>query len=542
MFIVMNKETIELKDTKKFCEFSHKVLEKANHYQNIQHFFHDSLSEIIELLECEKIDILLLRSHYYFFSSMNKADNHIFENISKKNSISESCKKFFPSQIYSLYKSFFENDDRKKINKIVFDTIKLKKNTKIFLVPIFFDSKLKGFTIFYFPLSSEFESNSVDYLTFLTNTLLISLDHLEVKSILNERIKELTCLYGIAQFSDKNELSLDEILRKIVEILPSAWQFPEIANARIALDQNLYVSDHFELSEIKQSAHLFVDGVNRGFLEVNYPTDKISSHENPFLPEEEDLINTIAREISVLVEKRQTEEEKAKLHNQLRHADRLATIGQLSAGVAHELNEPLGNILGFAQLLKKSNKLDSQMRSDVEGIINASLHAREVIKKLMLFSRQMPTQKTMIDLNQIVENGLYFLASRCEKNGIKLIQELSEKPTYLIADSSQLHQVLVNLVVNAIQAMNDDGELLIKTYQDNEQVFLVVKDSGVGMDQETLRQIFIPFYTTKDISEGTGLGLAVVHGIIKSHQGSIQVKSKKGAGTTFLVAFPAIGK
>ncbi len=196
--------------------------------------------------------------------------------------------------------------------------------------------------------------------------------------------------------------------------------------------------------------------------------------------------------------------------------------------------------MGFSQLIKKNEKLVPQIQSDIEGIITASLHAREVIKKLMLFSRQMPTQKAMVDLNLTVENGLYFLTSRCDKNGIRLVKELAEEPVYLIADSSQLHQVLVNLVVNAIQSMNSGGVLTIKTFEENGRAYLMVKDTGHGMNNKTVSQIFIPFYTTKDISEGTGLGLAVVHGIVKSHQGSISVNSKIDEGTSFEVAFPSI--
>jgi signal transduction histidine kinase len=256
------------------------------------------------------------------------------------------------------------------------------------------------------------------------------------------------------------------------------------------------------------------------------------------LKEERNLIDTLATQLALIVERKQAEEEKARLQEQLRHSDRLATIGQLTAGVAHELNEPLGNILGFAQLAKKYPQLPDQVSKDLEKIVTASLHSREVIKKLMLFSRQMPTKKVKVNLNNLVEQGLYFLSSRCAKADIKLERILSPEVPEITADPSQLYQVLVNLVVNSIQAMPQGGRLTIRTLSENDHVLLMVEDTGIGMSPEILAKIFLPFFTTKDINEGTGLGLAVVHGIVTSHSGKIKVESEVGKGSRFTVILP----
>ncbi|MBD3289492.1 PAS domain-containing sensor histidine kinase, partial [candidate division KSB1 bacterium] len=229
---------------------------------------------------------------------------------------------------------------------------------------------------------------------------------------------------------------------------------------------------------------------------------------------------------------------KIKLEDQLRHADRLATIGQLAAGVAHELNEPLGNILGFAQLIQKNPELSEQTNRDTEKIVAASLYAREVIRKLMLFARQTPPSKSSVNLNKIIQDGLYFLEARCQKSGIELIRKLDGKLPEIIADSSQLHQVLVNLIVNAIQAMPDGGQLIVGTSHSENAVILEVQDKGTGMDHKTLKQIFVPFFTTKDVDQGTGLGLAVVHGIVTAHGGRIDVESNPGKGSIFRVILP----
>jgi signal transduction histidine kinase len=188
--------------------------------------------------------------------------------------------------------------------------------------------------------------------------------------------------------------------------------------------------------------------------------------------------------------------------------------------------------------VSKSSELSPQLLSDVEKIINASLHAREVVKKLIIFARQMPTKKSKLNLNQIVEEGLYYFESRCAKEGIELVRKFSTGLPEITADPTQLHQVLVNLIVNAIQAMPDGGKLTIETLSKDGYISLIVEDTGVGMSDEILRQIFNPFFTTKEVGEGTGLGLSVVHGIVSSHGGIIKVDSAVGRGSRFEVQLP----
>ena len=240
----------------------------------------------------------------------------------------------------------------------------------------------------------------------------------------------------------------------------------------------------------------------------------------------------------MVVERIQVEEDKLKLHNQLLHADRLATIGMLAAGVAHELNEPLGNILGFAQLAKKVDEVPGAVKQDIEKIETASLHAREIIQKLLVFARQTPPKKTQVDLNRIVEDGLYFFEARCAKEEVEIVRKLSPELPEITADPAQLNQLIVNLVVNALQAMQGGGKITVQTQSSNQQVHLIVEDIGTGMTDEVLEQIFIPFFTTKDVGQGTGLGLPVVHGIVKAHSGSINVESKLGCGSRFEIRLP----
>jgi signal transduction histidine kinase len=358
---------------------------------------------------------------------------------------------------------------------------------------------------------------------------------------LRERVKELTCLYGIARVTQPPGISLAEALQAIVELLPPAWQYPDIACARIVVDELTYTTDGFGPGVHQQAADIMVSGKRRGLVEVVYTQDVPVASEPPFLEEERSLINMVAREIAILIERCEAEETKAKLQEQLRHADRLATLGQLAAGVAHEINEPLANILGFAQLARKAPRLPNQAGDDLEKIVKNCLFAREIIHELLTFARQMTPEMTRVKLNQVVTSGLYFLESRCAKAGIAVVRTLDPHLPEILADSSQLQQVIVNLVVNAVQAMPNGGTLAIETQRAGGCVLLVVRDTGGGMPEAVLKNLFTPFFTTKDVDQGTGLGLAVVHGIVSSHGGTIRVESKVGRGTCFEVQLPVNG-
>jgi two-component system NtrC family sensor kinase len=358
------------------------------------------------------------------------------------------------------------------------------------------------------------------------------------KAALIERVKELTCLYGMAQICGQPNMTLEEIIQGIVELLPPAWQYPEIAYARIILDGIAYMTQGFREYRQKQTAEIIVGGITRGIVELVYAEDKPELDEGPFLKEERNLINAVAKQVALVIERKQAEKEQIKLHNQLLHADRLATIGMLAAGVAHELNEPLGNILGFAQLAKKCPGIPDSVEHDIGKIETASLYAREIIHKLLVFARQAQPHKTHVNLNQVVQDGLYFFEARCAKEGIELICLLSPDMPEITADPGQLNQLLVNLVVNSLQSMPGTGKITVQTRFSDHNVYLIVKDTGTGMSNEVLDKIFVPFFTTKDVGHGTGLGLPVVYGIVTAHGGTIDVKSKPGCGSRFEIQLP----
>ncbi|MBI4834553.1 MAG: hypothetical protein HY811_07030 [Planctomycetes bacterium] len=406
------------------------------------------------------------------------------------------------------------------------------------MIPFIIDEKNRGILQLKCKPSDHIKPHDIELYEQVGQILGVSIANRRAQAALRERVKELTCLYGIAGLVSQLNLSLDGILQGIVNLLPPAFQYPDTASGRIVLDGKAYSTMNFAETDRKLYSAIFVRGEKRGTIEVVYTKMAGETERVLFLREEQSLLDTIARQIALLIERRYAEDDRIRLQEQLRHADRLATIGQLSAGVAHEINEPLSDILGFAQLAAKSPDLPAQAAQDIEKIIKASLHTREVIRKLMLFARQMPIRKSRVNLNQVVQEGLYFLESRCQKEGVKLIREFDSEIPDIVADHSQLHQVLVNLVVNAIQAMPSGGALTVRTEAVNKHVLLTVSDTGVGMSDDTIKKVFIPFFTTKEVGQGTGLGLSVVHGIVAAHGGSINVKSAPDKGACFEVRFP----
>jgi signal transduction histidine kinase len=254
--------------------------------------------------------------------------------------------------------------------------------------------------------------------------------------------------------------------------------------------------------------------------------------------EEIKLMESAARKVAYMTERKEAYERKQILEEQLRHADRLATIGQLAAGIAHELNNPLGDILGFAQLASNYPDLPEEVYQDLVKIVKSTLYAREVIKKVLFFSRQTHPREAQTNLNRLIEDWMGFFEFRCAQNNIEIVLEMDESLPSVTGDPAQLNQVLINLVVNAIHAMPEGGILTIKTIVKHDRVSMTVQDTGQGIGEAIKDKIFLPFFTTKEVDQGTGLGLSVVYGIVNEHGGTVNVNSQIGAGSIFEIELP----
>lgn len=384
---------------------------------------------------------------------------------------------------------------------------------------------------------NSFQENEILIYEGITQIISLGLTNQKSRISLRERIKEITCLYEIGRIVNQ-KISFSEILQNIVEILPAAWQYTQITSARIFLDGDSYSTSGFQQGDQRQKSNIIVKGEKRGSVEIIYSEKKPELDEGPFLTEERKLIDAVARQLSILVEGWDEKENRATLEKQLRHADRLATLGQFTAGIAHEINEPLNSILGFSQLITKTADLPNQIKGDIKKIEKASLYARDIIKKLMLFSKQIKPQTSPVNINEIVTENLYLLQSRCDNAGIKIVYSLAPDLPAIMGDKTLLNQVLLNLALNSIQAMPNGGELEIKTSLKNGYIALTVIDTGVGISKEIINKIFMPFFTTKDVDEGTGLGLSVVHGIVAIHKGTLRVESRLDRGTQFEIKLP----
>ena len=398
---------------------------------------------------------------------------------------------------------------------------------------------LAGVLALSFPSDRRADPASRDLLIRLGTIIGLSLDHNRSRFELRERVKELTCMYNIANLAVMSDQPLEEFLRQVVQLLPAAYLYPDITAARIVLGEKTYETAGFANDGPRQAANIVVGDFKCGTIEVSYREARPELDEGPFLIEERRLLDSVAREISIIIERKRAQTEQNKLHEQLRHAERLATIGKLAAGVAHELNEPLTGILGFAELLKEIPGMPPQGASDIGRIESAALHAREIVRKLLLFAKQIPPKQKPVDINTVVHDVIPFFESRCVRKGVEVRCDLGLDLPAIFADESQIRQIVMNLVVNAIQAMGDGGQLHVSTRVVDGHVALTVRDTGVGIPEEIRSKIFLPFFTTKDAEKGTGLGLSVVLGIVKSHQGRIDVTSEAGQGSEFAVYLPA---
>lgn len=429
------------------------------------------------------------------------------------------------------------------LNKIgILQSLRKSETKSLLVAPFLSDQKKIGIIEFHSSDKKFLLTYDLELIETFIQTLGITLLNQYTQAALQERVKELTCLYGMSQIAEQSFVTLADLMHRIMDMLPPAWQYAEVTRTRIILDGIDYSTPVLKTVPDRLSADIMIGNKKRGSIEVMYIENRPELDEGPFLKEERKLIDILAKELSLIIERRESVDDKEKLLNQLHHADRLATVGELAAGVAHELNEPLGNILGFAQLAGKDPGVPDQVKKDLDKIIKSSLHAREIIKKLMFFSRQVPALKETVNLNSVVEDSLYFLKSRCYKDGIHFTVSLEPDLPSIIADPVQINQVLINIIVNAIHAMPGGGILEIKTFSNEKEIILTIKDTGHGMNNETKEQIFDPFFTTKKAGMGIGLGLSVVHGIVSSYNGLIKVDSQPNKGTQFQITLPINNK
>jgi len=228
----------------------------------------------------------------------------------------------------------------------------------------------------------------------------------------------------------------------------------------------------------------------------------------------------------------------------LRHTEKLAAVGQLVSGVAHEVNNPLTAILGFADLLLENPEMPESARKDLRVILQEAQRTKQIVQNLLSFARQVPPQRRAVQLNAILRRTLQLRAYDFNSHGITVLEELDENLPQVVGDSHQLQQVFLNIVNNAYDAVREVGRaacITIQTVTKGASVEVRFRDNGHGISFP--ERIFDPFFTTKEIGKGTGLGLSICYGIVREHGGEIFCHNNRGEpGATFVVRLPAMAE
>ncbi len=373
---------------------------------------------------------------------------------------------------------------------------------------------------------------------------------------LGERLKELNCLYRISGLFE-NENITEKILQGIADIIPPSWQYPDITCAQIKLGDQSYSSDNFKESKWGQSQQIIASGIIVGEVKVFYSEEKTEIHNDPFFKEERDLINVIAERIGHFFERNKAEFEKVKLESRLQQAQKMEAIGTLAGGIAHDFNNILGAIIGYTEMARDDSPKESSVVEDLDKVLEASNRAAGLVKQILAFSRQDETEYILLQPSSIVEKAITMIRPSLPTT-IEIIQDIDTKTGNIFGDPTQIHQILINLCTNAFHAMEDTGgrldislkeidlrreDITPETYIDaGTFIQLSIGDSGAGMTQQVKDKIFDPYFTTKEVGKGTGMGLSIVHGIIKNYGGFLTLSSEPGKGTVFHVFLPVVNK
>jgi len=319
--------------------------------------------------------------------------------------------------------------------------------------------------------------------------------------------------------------------RKFADIKSyTLWAFVGVSLVGIALSVAICYVLARSLAEPAHALMLAAERLAAGDLEQRVEPDDSTEE-----------IRKLGTAFNLMIASIQERDERLRLRAQeeVMKSERLAMIGRLAAGVAHEINNPLTGVLTFSHLLKEKENLEQQDRDDLDVIIRETTRASGIVRGLLDFARERAVATEPLDLNEVVRQTLRLLGNRRAFQQITIEEELAEDLPNVDGDMNQLQQVVLNLSLNACEAMPDGGTLTVRTSVKSGRVLVRVADTGCGIRHEHLSQIFEPFFSTKPVGKGTGLGLSISYGIIQQHGGALEVASEEGAGTTFTITLPA---
>ncbi|OAB78644.1 sensor histidine kinase [Cochleicola gelatinilyticus] len=350
---------------------------------------------------------------------------------------------------------------------------------------------------------------------------------------LKERIKELRCLYEVSSIIvNADAESISSMAQAIALSLKKGLQFPDRTEIVIRTNLNVYQTGAINTDNCISSDILVFNKVS-GSINAS-----LQNNQDTFLTEEQPLLDNVALKLGNLIERIEIQKNETSLKRQMERADRLSILGEITAGIAHELNTPLANILGFSELIKEELEANKQDSKDIEKVISNAIFSREVVKKLMFFACEMPQEMQEVNIVPSIKNAIALLDASFKKAQVNYVIKIEDEVLMLRADTIQLTQIIFNLIINAIYFSPVNGLVTIEAFQSRKDIVLKIIDEGTGLSEEALEKVFQPFFTTKPTGDGSGLGLSVVHGIVASHNGTIVAENNEKKGASFTVKLP----
>jgi len=340
---------------------------------------------------------------------------------------------------------------------------------------------------------------------------------------------EVVAAYGVGEkYLSKGPVNKEKILiqqgeHSQVFQITDIWNAPRVEYPQQAWDEGIRMMLDVPLAIRNQMV---------GLIRIYLP--EIRDFSNDQL----DFLLTIAEQCACIIERvRLSENQRTHYFHMAAQLEKMSALGRMAAGIAHEINNPLTGIMLFSSSLIKKPDPEGTFAEGLQVIIDETNRCKSIVEGLLEFSRNRAPEKNLLDLNKIVQNSLKILDNEFKLHYIQVEEKISGKLRSILLDGNQLEQVFVNLLINAIQAIGDKGNITVETGETPlQRAFVAISDNGKGISRDHMKTIFDPFFTTK--AEGTGLGLAISHNIVQNHGGDIQVTSKVGEGTTFLVSFP----
>ena len=367
---------------------------------------------------------------------------------------------------------------------------------------------------------------------------------------LGERVKELRLLHKSSQLFRDNPVSR-ETLQELAYMMPRAWQYPEVCEARIVFRDIDVRTEAFQETRWMLSVPLRTSE-GEGTIDVVYLDERPRADVGPFLAEERDLLLLLRDAMIAWIEREGAERRRASTEQQLRQSQKMEALGTLAGGIAHDFNNILTAIIGNAQLGAMDVGKPHESREAFNEVLHAAERASDLVRRILLFSRRQDIARQAIDVRPLVEDALKLVRVSMPKD-ITIRTEFEDDLPQVSGDASQLYQVMMNLSTNAVHAMSQGGGVLTVRLEAvtlgsearalaveltaGSYVRVAVRDTGVGMTRQVIERLFEPFFTTKGHG-GTGLGLSVVHGIVRDHDGAVTVASEPGKGSEFHVYLP----